>query len=134
MVFDRVEVEIPTTGGHWAFISGQDISLPMTGNTEALPNQMSVVVKGYTPSRRRAKKFLPCLLQTNNDANVINSSPRATLQTGFADNWLGTFTSGAVTWSAAVCKPNGSDPLLIGSTTVNRMLGTQRRRKQGSGS
>ena len=130
---ERWIIEEPTGGGLWEYrLEGNYIKTGQ-GASETFPQQIAYVIIGITPSRRRGKKFIAGVPEVKAQNGVIVGSVLPHLQL-YADHWIAGMTVGVGTAFSGVCKPDGTDFLAFNSTRVDAILGTQRRRKQGSGS
>jgi hypothetical protein len=120
--------------GKWSYVDEYPISIHGTSESDALPNQIAAVVIGITPSRRRGKKFIPGICEDLQSQGVLNDSILPLL-TNFAQSWTdpSSAVEGAL-WGSGVCKPDGTDFLQFTNYRVDKIVGTQRRRKQGKGS
>jgi hypothetical protein len=133
LVLDRFYIEWLDPGSFvWTYGSEAVISLQGESNAERLPNQIAVVVVGITPSRRRAKKFIPGVISSSVDNGVLDGGITAILE-NFGDTWKDGFFDGDNNWITGVVRVHSADFLPITSIRVDPYVGTQRRRKPGVG-
>lgn len=119
--------------GKWVFVTEADHQLTGGSSTDTMPNQIAAVVIGITASRRRGKKFIPCLSEGNVSNGVLAGDFRSLCLT-WASFYAGGFSDGLNQWVSGVCKKDGTSFLPFINFRVNQIVGTQRRRKQGIGS
>lgn len=128
----RFIVEEPDGLGHWQYNHEATITITGTGSGDMLPQQVAGVLVGITASRRRGKKFIAGLLETANIGGILQGTSWEAMNTAAAAYVAG-FEDTGVTIQAGVCKPDGTSFLEFSGYRVDRVLGTQRRRKQGVG-
>lgn len=133
ITIDRWVLEQPGTLGKWSYVKEQAYTKVGGSSGDMLPNQMAVVAIGITPSRRRGKKFVPGIVEAAQNQGILDSGS-VTIFTTFAQVY--TDPASAVPGTplhCGVCKADGSDFLEFSSFRLDRLLGTQRRRKPGVG-
>lgn len=131
-VTTRYIIEEPDVAGHWIYNHEVPWVIAGVNTSDALPNQMAAVVVGVTASRRRGKKFIYGICESDQVGGVLSSNAQYKLSL-FAGVYKAGITVGGVSALAGVCKPDGTNFLEFGNARVNTILGTQRRRKQGVG-
>jgi hypothetical protein len=130
---ERWIIEEPNVGGLWEYRLEGAYHKTGAGASETFPQQMAYVLIGITPSRRRGKKFIAGVPEVKAQNGVIVGTVIPHLQL-YADAWIAGMSVGVGTAFSGVCHPDGTNFLAFNSTRVDAILGTQRRRKQGSGS
>ena len=128
----RIIVELPDGSGHWNYSTEYPYVRAGTGTGDALPFQMALVLVGITPSRRRGKKFVAGFMESIQDGGRVKDSYLATFNT-MANAYTQPLVDGATTFESGVCYQDGTNFLAFNGSRSDRVLGTQRRRKQGVG-
>lgn len=129
----RWVLEVPILGGWQYTAESPYIRAGSNGASDPLPNQMAVVVIGVTPSRRRGKKFIAALTESNQTGGIVSAGALAAFQT-WGNAYILPMTVGAGSAESGVCRPDGTDFIGFVAARVDTIMGTQRRRKQGVGS
>lgn len=129
---ERWIMETPDGTGHWSYVADTNYIKVGTAGTDSLPQQVAVVIIGITPSRRRGKKFMAAIPESDQDNGVLGAAPLGVWQ-GFADAYVADMTMATGVAHSGVCHPDGSNFLQFTAGRVDRILGTQRKRKQGRG-
>ena len=128
----RIITEKPDESGHWNYQTEVAYNRAGTGTGDALPFQMAVVLVGTTASRRRGKKFIAGFMESIQDGGRVKDSYLATFNS-MATAYTQPLVDGASTFDVGVCYPDGTNFLGFNGSRADRILGTQRRRKQGVG-
>lgn len=130
--FDRFYLEHLTPAEEWIYSAEATISLTGEAASARLPNQLAAVVIGITPSRRRAKKFIPGICNSDVVEGVLQSGIVAYLE-NFGDTWKDGFNDGDNDWITGVSGPTPLGFISLTGIRVDPYVGTQRRRKPGLG-
>lgn len=128
------QIEVPVSG-HWVFAAGGDYLKVGTASGDSLPYFATYVILGLTPSRRRGKKFISGVPESDTGGGVITSGTVISHLSEFATGYVTPFdtTSSMGILTPGVCHPDGSNFLAFNGFHVDELLGSQVRRKIGRG-
>lgn len=131
----KLTIETPNLAapGHWQFTDEVTYIHPGTYPGESLPQQVAAVIIGVTASRRRGKKFIPAIAETGQANGVVNPGFLA-IMSAYGAAYISPMTLVSGTAASGLCRPDGTSFLPFINYRLDTILGSQRRRKQGSGS